>query len=279
MAEDVPISIVIPDTRQLLTGISRAFAGALVFSLPMMMTMEMWDLGFTIPEYRLALMLLLTLPLLVGLSRFGGFRETVQLSDDVADAMVGMGVAFVTALVVLWICGQITGDMSLRESLGKVAIQMIPGSIGALLAQNQLGGTAGREKRRMREPTYLGELFLMVVGALFLSLNIAPTDEVALISYAMSVSQQLLLMALSLLLMHGFVYMVEFHGTHQEEGTLTSIFLRFTVVGYALALVVSLLLLWVFERTDGTSLEEIFKMAVVLAFPGAIGAAVARLAL
>jgi len=79
--------------------------------------------------------------------------------------------------------------------------------------------------------------------------------------------------------MHGFVYMVEFHGTHQEEGTLTSIFLRFTVVGYALALVVSLLLLWVFERTDGTSLEEIFKMAVVLAFPGAIGAAVARLAL
>jgi uncharacterized membrane protein len=50
-------------------GLARAFGGALVFSLPLLMTMEMWWLGFAMDRLRLALLLAVQLPLLVGLAR------------------------------------------------------------------------------------------------------------------------------------------------------------------------------------------------------------------
>ncbi|HMO42629.1 MAG TPA: DUF2391 family protein, partial [Phenylobacterium sp.] len=83
MAQDQARETAAPSNRDFLIGLARAFAGALIFSLPMLMTMEMWELGFYMSPARLALMLVLTLPILVGLSRFGGFRPTASLADDV----------------------------------------------------------------------------------------------------------------------------------------------------------------------------------------------------
>ena len=51
------------------------------------------------------------------------------------------------------------------------------------------------------------------------------------------------------------------------------------MVGYALVLVVSLFLLWLFGRTEGTAGAGLIGMTVVLGFPGALGAAAARLVL
>jgi uncharacterized membrane protein len=48
--------------------LSRAFGGALLFSLPILMTQETWYLGFYMSRERLALFLLVGFPLLVGLS-------------------------------------------------------------------------------------------------------------------------------------------------------------------------------------------------------------------
>ena len=42
-------------------------------------------------------------------------------------------------------------------------------------------------------------------------------------------------------------------------------------------LLVSFYVLWAFGRTDGHGLTEIIDAAVVLSFPGALGAAAARL--
>ena len=47
--------------------------------------------------------------------------------------------------------------------------------------------------------------------------------------------------------------------------------------GYAIALLVSDYALWTFTRLEGASLHERAMMTVVLAFPGALGAATARL--
>ena len=68
-----------PSAAEFGTGAARAFAGALVFSLPMLMTMEMWWLGFHIDPFRLALLMGLMLPLLVRLSRYGGMRPTASI--------------------------------------------------------------------------------------------------------------------------------------------------------------------------------------------------------
>jgi putative integral membrane protein (TIGR02587 family) len=262
--------------------IGRAFAGALLFSLPLLMTMEMWWLGFYMSPLRLVLLLVVTFPLLVGLSRYGGFRPTGTLAEGIVDALVALAVAAVAAILILYLFGVLQWGMSAREIVGKIGLQMVPGSIGAMLARNQLGRQEdGPDKERKRHPSYGGELFLMAVGALFLSLNVAPTEEMVLIAYQMSFWHELGLIALSLALMHAFVYRLGFVGQEEpgEHETFWSLLARFTIAGYVIVLLMSLFALWTFERTAGLGTQEILSAAVVLAFPGAIGAAMARLVL
>ena len=45
-------------------GLARAAGGALLFSFPLLMTMEMWQLGFAIERERLLLFVLVSLPML-----------------------------------------------------------------------------------------------------------------------------------------------------------------------------------------------------------------------
>jgi putative integral membrane protein (TIGR02587 family) len=265
-----------------LTGLARAFGGAIVFALPMLMTMEMWELGFYMEPLRLALLLLLVVPLLVGLSHFVGFEDTFDWKDDVVDAFVAYAVGFIAAAPVLLLFGVITSSMALDEIAGKVALQAVPGSIGALLAQGQFGASQHVSRRKeKRRDSYRGEMFFMAAGAVFLSLNVAHTEEMILISYQMTPVHALALSMFSVVLMHAFVYSLEFQGTSDiPYGTPGwSIFLRYTVVGYAICLIISAYVLWTFGRISGLAIEEIAMTTVVLAFPAAIGAAAARLIL
>ncbi|MFD0986440.1 TIGR02587 family membrane protein [Methyloligella solikamskensis] len=264
--------------KEFVVGLGRAFAGALIFSVPMLMTMEMWWLGFTIEPFRLALLLFLMVPMLTGLSRLGGFRNNAHVIDDVADSLVAIAVAAVSAVIVLALFNLITPEMPVREVVGKVAIQMFPAAIGAILAQNQLGGGV-RDKMAAVESSYWGELLILAVGALFLSLNIAPTEEVERIAYQMTVWHVVAIIVLSIVLLHAIVYMVDFTGTEIRAASFLSVFVGYTVVGYAVVALVNLYLLWTFGRTDGLSLHEVMSLVAVISFPGAIGAAFARLIL
>jgi putative integral membrane protein (TIGR02587 family) len=269
-----------PTPREFWTGLGRAFAGALIFAVPVLMTMEAWALGFHLHPLRLALLLAATVPTLILLHKYGGFRRTTSFRDRVADALVAVLVAAVAATAVLIIFGIVNWEMPLREVIGKIAVQVVPGSLGASLARAQLGSNP-LQNGEIQEPGYTGELFLMVVGALFLSVNIAPTEEVVLIAYKMDPWQEIALVVATLALMHAFVYEFEFRGTHSPEpgAGFLSIFFRYAVVGYALVMIVNLYILWTFGRIDGSGFSETLSAVVVLSFPGAIGAAVARLIL
>lgn len=273
-------AVATPDTQDFLAGVGRAFAGALLFSLPMLMTMELWWLGFYLEPWRIAIMLVVVLPLLLGLSRFAGIRNTNRLRDDVADVLVAVVVAGIASGIILLLLGVVTWDMTAREIVGKIAVQMVPASIGAMLARSQLGDAPEAEDEGDPGQSYWSELFLMGVGALYLSLNVAPTEEMVLIAYKMTTWQEVGLLLLSLVLMHTFVYSVGFKGgSPLGEQSFFSVFARFTCGGYAVVLLASLGVLWLFGRTGGSSFEEVLSTAVVLAFPGAIGAAAARLVL
>lgn len=262
-----------------LRDFGRAAGGALLFSLPMLMTMELWELGFYLDRGRLITLMLAALPMLFFLSRQIGFEKTRSWRDDVIDALIALGVAAVTSSVLLVLFGAIGKGMSAGEIIGKIAIQMVPGAIGALLAKSQFGETD--EDAEVRQETYGGELFLMAVGALFLGFNMAPTEEMMLISFRMTEWHALGLVALSLALMHGFVFAVGFAGGSEvsPEESMWSAFLRLTLPGYVVALSISLFLLWIFARTDGMSFGDAVMAMVVLGFPSAIGAASARLIL
>ncbi|HYJ79901.1 MAG TPA: TIGR02587 family membrane protein, partial [Longimicrobiaceae bacterium] len=269
------------DNVRFLVGLARAFAGAIIFSLPLMMTMEMWWLGFYMGRLQLALLMVLMLPMLVGLDRYSGFEHTSTWGQDVLDALVAYAVAFVAAGVLLYLFGVISLTLPLREVVGKVALQAVPASFGAVLAASQLGGADPAEQRRRQRAGYPGEVFFMLAGALFLAFNLAPTEEMVLISYQMTPWHALALAAVSLAVMHAFVYAVDFRGTPAvPEGVRqASIFLRFTVVGYAVALLVSAYVLWSFGRLQDEAPIVMVMHTVVLGFPATLGAAAARLLL
>lgn len=265
--------------RHFLRGLARAFAGAIVFGLPLLMTMEMWWLGFHADRGRMALLLILSFPLLVGLSHFSGFEPTFGWVDDVVDAFVACAVDFVSSAVILLLFGLIEPGMAASEVFGKIGLQMLPASIGALLAEGQFSTREEREADQKRFRKYRGELFLMMVGAIFLALSMAPTDEMMVIAYMMTPAHVLGLVALSLVVMHAFVHAVESSGkAYVPEGTpFWSVFLRITLPGYVIALLISAVILWAFERTDSAAPTTLMGSVIVLGFPAAIGAGAARL--
>ncbi|NML05223.1 TIGR02587 family membrane protein [Sphingomonas sp. G-3-2-10] len=262
-------------------GLARAFGGAILFGLPLLMTMEMWSLGLYAHPGRLLLFLALNFVVLVILSRFGGFEHTATLIEDILDALAAYGVGIIASAAVLALFGLLTPSVPLGEAIGMVAVQAVPASFGAIIARKQLtGGEAEEdEDHEARASGYAGQLFLMMAGALFLAFNVAPTEEVILIGFKMTPWHSLAMVAASLALLHVLVFAVGFAG--QEEapegyGPLRR-FLIFTTPGYAIALLVSFYVLWTFGRVDGAEIGTIAGAVVVLGFPAAMGAAVARL--
>ncbi len=253
--------------------LGRGFAGALIFAVPLLMTMEMWSLAHEMDRWRLALFLMSGLPLLWGLSWAVGLRPGGNRLTEALEVLTALALGFFTAALVLAAIGAIDPGLPADVIVGQCALQAIPAAIGALLARRQLGSQAvDRDPPR----TYPAELFLMVVGALFLALNMAPTEEVMLIAWRISPWQAVGLMVASLILMHALVYAVGFAGQH-EHGRPLLAFFHFTLAGYGLVLMVCLYVLWLLGRLDGQGPQEIAAMAVALGFPASLGAAVARL--
>ena len=79
--------------RHFAIGLARAFAGAIIFTIAMLMTMEMWWLGFYMAPLRLALFTLVTV--LLRLAHDHGFGEKPDLAAAVIDGFVGYSVGFV----------------------------------------------------------------------------------------------------------------------------------------------------------------------------------------
>ncbi len=227
--------------RKYLVATARALAGATLFGFPLIMTMEMWWLGFYMDPLRLGLFLALSLPLLMLLSYFSGFEETFSWRDDVLDGFAAFAVGFVASAAMLLLFGVILPEQPVNEMLGKVAVQAVPASIGALLARKQLGEKEEEDPSPERQAGYPGALFIMAVGALFLAFNVAPTEEMILISYRMTPWHAVALVVLSVTVLHAFVHTIGFAGQEScVEGTFWSMLLRFSVAGYGVALLVSL---------------------------------------
>ncbi|MGA0606515.1 TIGR02587 family membrane protein [Phenylobacterium sp. VNQ135] len=255
-------------------ALARAAAGAVIFGLPLMMTMEMWQFGFHMDRLKLALFLAVVALTVFGLARFAGFRDDTDFADDLLDALAAMAVGFVVSAAMLALFGLLTTATGLREAVGMISVQAAPASFGAILANRQLqGGTEGQEKED--RAGYLGQLFLMAAGALFFAFNVAPTEEMILIGFKMTPWHALLMVAVSLVALHALVFAVGFAGQEAHERQALAFF-HFTLAGYGIAVLVSLYILWTFGRLDAP-LSDAVRSVVVLSFPAALGAAAARL--
>lgn len=265
------------DADHVLRGLGRAFGGAILFALPVFMTMEVWQLALSVPNYRLALLVVTTIAIAVVLSRYLGFQKKSEEAwrQSAIDAAVALLVGFLAAGLVLWLLSVIEPALTWRNAVSIVAIEALPATIGASFARAQLGEGQGVSGSH---PSYGHQLFLMAAGAVVFVANIAPTEEVVLIAAKMTEFNVVLLVAVELALMHGFVYAVGFKGGWRSRGFWTE-FAQFTIVGYVIAALVSAYVLWSFGRFDGTGLLPVVVQTVVLTLPASLGAAAARLIL
>jgi len=268
------LAVDLSQERAYARDLGRAFAGALLFSIPLLMTMEMWSEGVSMEPVRLLLYFAAGLPLLYGLAHYAGFSDRRGPRNDLFDTAAALAVGAVTALILLGLFGVIESSAPPREALGMIALQAVPAAMGALLARRQLVGEGGDGDED--DASYPGELFLMAAGALFFAMNVAPTEEMILIAYKAGALLALGLVIVSIALLHAIVYSAGFAGQEHYETPLKA-FLHFTLPGYAIALGVSLFVLFIFGRTDGHDLAGVVRTVVVLGFPAAIGAAAARL--
>ena len=268
---------------RLFIDLARANAGALLFSFPLLMTMEMWWLGFSMSGYRFAIFILLTIPLMIGLSYYDGFEDTQTISDDIREAFIAYFVGFVIAALMLFLFGVIRPGMSVDEIVGKISLQAVVAAMGAMFTQSLLGPNSGisqSAEKHKRSLHYLGQLFLTAVGALFLSMSVAPTEEMVLISYQMSDWHVLGLAVLTVSVMHAFTYAAHQKRRKHEvaaESSGRNLFFRLTLVSYAVVLVISFYILWTFGSVDGLGAAEQIKVTIVLGFPAALGGGASRL--
>ncbi len=272
-------------------GIARGFGGALLFSLPLYMTMEMWWLGFYMSPLRLAALLLFGLPLLVGLASVSGIEKSHGFTEALLGGTTAYGIGLVSSALLLGVLGLIGATDPLSDVAGKIGVQALPAGIGASLARSQLGDTGSQGKAQeqdgpgsSRKPqkhggSYVAELFLMLAGAIYVAFNVAPTQEMNLLSYIARPVHVLATVVLTLVIMHAFVYAMDFRGAPYggADTRWWSQLLRFTVPAYVVALGASAVLLWVFGRLESSTLEWVVLRSVVLGLPAGLGAAAARL--
>lgn len=256
-------------------GLGRAALGAMIFALPLMMTVEMWEFGVSVDPLRLALTLALILPVLVALSYYAGFEPTLTLLDNVLDAFAAFTVSVATCAVVLLLFGEIGPQTPFDALVGKLAVVSFPASIGALLADKQFNDRPDEQPRTSVTAGFEGRLFVMGIGALFLALNVAPTDEIELIAVNINPFQAVLIAFISLGLLVLILRAVDVEAPDKSPPAIEHVVRGFA--GYGICLLLSLYVLWFFGRTDGAAFDETLECVIVLAFPAALGAGAARL--
>nr|WP_232366775.1 DUF2391 family protein [Alteripontixanthobacter muriae] len=177
---------------------------------------------------RLLLFLVFTLILLFPLSYFVGFERTGGWFEDLLDAIVALGVGAITSAAMLAVFGITTTAMPAGEIIGKIAVQTVPASIGAIVARGQLGSQDTGTGVRQKQAGYPGQLFIMLAGAVFLAFNVAPTEEMVLIAFKMTPTHAIALILLSIFALHAFVYALGFRGRRRCRKA-------WTCIGWSLA--------------------------------------------
>jgi putative integral membrane protein (TIGR02587 family) len=286
--------------------LARGASGGFLFGIPLLYTMEIWWVGSHTTAFQaIGILAAGSIPVYL-LNQTSGFRSSsaVRVRDAVADTIEAMALAVVLVAIVLVLLRQVTATTPIDVAFAKIAYEALPFAIGIAVANHFLNagrdagdgdddgkgdgdgdGAGDREDDDGAEPdrsinATLADLGATAVGAVFVALNISPTDEVPMIASAMGRAWTIALVVASLAVSYVIVFGAGFARQaqrHSQVGLFQHPTTE-TVASYLVALACAALMLAVFQRHQGTwalSLQHV----VVLGFPAAIGGAAGRLAI
>lgn len=277
--------------RDELRDLLRAASGGFLFAIPLLFTLEMWELGVTAELWQLLVFLGVALitNLALAHSRHGGFKEDTDWFATVEQAVDALAVGILGAGLVLLVVNKVGPGDPPSVLLGRILALAAPLSIGAAVAA-AIFGPRGDRSRQGDEAgdgqaasatawqAFCSDLGATCLGAIFLGASIAPTDEVTRLAIELPPENQIAVIALSLLLSYMIVFVSGFSaGAHQQPGPFQHPITE-TTLAYAVSLAVALTSLLLFDRVDlQDPPAHILAMTIVLGLPTAVGGAAGRL--
>ena len=298
---------ILPETRppaQSLREYGRGIAGGLIFSIPLLFTMEVWWASFLLEPRRLLLYVLGSFALLLAYNRFAGLREDASWWECAIDSVEEMGIGLVLGALMLWLLGRLDASGGGLEIVGKIIMEGMTVAVGVSVGTAQLGtdqaqgaadapsddsadddsaddedwGDAGGRNGDARR--VLAQVAVAFCGAILFVSGVAPTEEILVVASEAAPVKLLFIALLSLLLGALVLFFSEFRGSGSEvsRGDGFTI-VRGVLATYAVALVASASALFFFGRFDGESGQTIFAQTIVAALVAAMGASAGRLLL
>src|SRR5690606_28670874 len=167
----------------------------LLFSLPLLFTMEMWWAGFVAHPARLLVFVLVTFALLLVYNRYAGLHEDSSFLEILIDSVEEMGIGLMISALILWLLHRIHFAMPPAEILGKVIIEAMTVAIGVSVGTAQLGAEEeesdskqekddaqsdnGKQSAESEQaPEFLEQIAMAMCGAVLIAANIGPTEEI-----------------------------------------------------------------------------------------------------
>lgn len=276
--------------RETLKEYGRGITGGLLFSLPMLYTMELWWAGFIANSIQLLLYFFIGMALLLIYNRYVGMRSDHSFLEGLLESVEEMGLAILLTIFILWVTGRISESMSISEVSGKVIVEAVTVAIGISVGKSQLGLDTVEEdeekdskedddKQDLKPPKLMRSMGIALCGTILVASNVAPTEEVVVIAMEADSYKLLIIALLSIGIGGAVLYFINFTGTEKialkPHHHIKALF--GTIIMYAIALSSSAFMLWFFGRFVGIGLDGIIAETVVLGFPASIGASAGRL--
>jgi putative integral membrane protein (TIGR02587 family) len=127
----------------------------------------------------------------------------------------------------------------------------------------------------------VADLIAAMIGSLFVSFSIAPTDEIDMLAASASSGWLLIMMLASLLISYGIVFaskITNYQNRLQQSGIFQSPKSE-TIMSYLVSLLTGILIMWFFHKlTFSDPWFMWLRHGIVLGLPACIGGAAGRLA-
>lgn len=243
--------------RESIKEYTRGVIGGLLFSFPLLYTMEVWWAGYTISFFNLLILVVLNYIILLGYNRYAGMHPGVNWKNIFIESVEEIGIGLVVAFIVLFLLNRISLDSDFSVVIGKVVIETMMVSIGVSVGTAQMGSsTNGKEEKKEEDEKKMedeeeshdakgeekyydigkesleeskgngkpdrrgGKLAIIILsfcGSILVSSSVAPTDEVWILAVQTEAYHVLIICILSIALSMITGYYSNFRGTDKSE--------------------------------------------------------------
>ena len=263
---------------------ARGITGGLLFSLPLLYTMEVWWSGMNAQPLHLLILIGVTFIVLLGYNRYAGMHPDTGLKEIIMDSFEEMGLGLVISFLVLLLLNRINFEMHYTEITSKVIIEAMFVAIGVSVGRAQLG-SENKDDHNNKEPdnnngnnNKAAFALLSVCGCIIVAGNVAPTEEIILIAFEANPSHILFIILLSVLIGAVILFFSDFRKSKKiKTGNVVYTITFDTTLAYLISLATSAFILWFFGRFEGNEWQINLFQVIVLGLPAMLGASAGRL--